>query len=88
MSQNPGQGRGRETVRVGVHTSISNRVDVVEYVKYGTRANIGNTYDNNKISHPSGRSLLVSQPFVCFLLEKLARTTYKAPPPAAPPQPA
>ena len=29
---------------------------------YGTQTDIGNTYDNNKISRTSGRSLLVSQP--------------------------
>ena len=51
-----------------------------------TRTDIGNTYDNNKISRPSGRLFLVSQPLFVSLLEELARATYKAPPSAAPPQ--
>ena len=42
----------RVIVRVGVHTSISDGVDFVGYPKYDTRTDIGNTYDNNKISRP------------------------------------
>ena len=73
-------------MRVGVHTNVFTRVDVEGEVKYDTRTDIGNTYDNNKISRPSGRSVLVSQPFACCVLEELARTTYKVPPSAVPPQ--